>query len=109
MASHKKNENHLLDKDWPRCECDSSHSTIASVHASEFRSTGGTGELSPPPLTPQQPSQNHRRPDSMLDVHFSRPHGEPYCLIPLYLVLFFNNLGFSLTRKSPGSEIGLVG
>ncbi|KAE8337622.1 hypothetical protein BDV24DRAFT_177371 [Aspergillus arachidicola] len=35
----------------------------------------------PPPPTPQQSSQSHRLPDSMLDVYFARLHGKPYFIL----------------------------
>ncbi|KAB8214121.1 hypothetical protein BDV33DRAFT_196374 [Aspergillus novoparasiticus] len=35
----------------------------------------------PPPPTPQQSSQSHRLPDSMLDVYFTRLHGKPYFIL----------------------------
>ncbi|OGM44365.1 Zn(II)2Cys6 transcription factor [Aspergillus bombycis] len=35
----------------------------------------------PPPPAPQQPSQSHRLPDSMLDVYFARLHGKPYSIL----------------------------
>ncbi|GAB1204545.1 hypothetical protein APSETT445_003201 [Aspergillus pseudonomiae] len=35
----------------------------------------------PPPPAPQQSSQSHRLPDSMLDVYFARLHGKPYSIL----------------------------